>query len=281
MNVCANPAATVLIHGMPHETVTRIVFDATEGVTIVGRAFAAWDRNALIDNVVSACGSRGDIAATNAAGVHQEMSLAKVGLSSVQVGCAAGAVLIAAFQSTPDAQETPVAFAAAVSTLVNSLLRTAGNEIEPVVIASMCGSTADVVSAAQTFGLQTFDCGTSCIAFSRTIGNNETHVMLEPVEPADQPFLQLTVMLCTPKAIDDETQYGDALFAPRKPVASQKSPVQSRNVQVGAAIVLMCVIFGIWIFMYPNNAPRTLVDGNASNNDATAAWTDLHTSGGQ
>ena len=267
MNPINAARATLQVAGLPNEDVAEIVYEPLEaaGVSITGRAFNAWDRDAVLERVVSASGN-GDVSAADAAGGElHALPLAAVGLSTVQVGCTAGAVSVAAFDATPAAAAKPVLLAAVASMLADALREVGLNEVEPVIFlrvpasstaapAAATAATA-VCDAAVSFGLVVIDhadSGIIALARSEAAATLDTAFKFEPASPK-VPGAGLDIV-AVPRIVVPPT-YAEAAAgvtaAPPKPAPAL--PVY-RSLRFLAIFVVVCMLIGMWTFAYPADA---------------------------
>ena len=272
------PDATVLIYGMPNEDAAHVDFSANDAnVAIAGKAFEPWDREALIERVATSSG-RGDVAVTDAAGVLQAVAFSAIGISSLQVGCIAGAVSIAAFKAVPEVANAPAAFAAAVALLVDALAETAGNAVDPIVVVQLgCSGVRKVAAAAEMFDLCTIECGTGCIAFfnyDKSPSGGSAGFTFQRITPGNSDVLEMIAVPCTlpqpPSSVAEA--YGDALFAancradvrppPEKPATWSGSA--ATTIRSVACALFVCVVVGLWICAYPPTYERAAGSANGS-----------------
>jgi len=264
MNPINAARATLQVAGLPNEDVAEIVYEPLEaaGVSITGRAFNAWDRDAVLERVVSASGN-GDVSAADAAGGElHALPLAAVGLSTVQVGCTAGAVSVAAFDATPAAAAKPVLLAAVASMLADALREVGLNEVEPVVFlrvpassnAAPAAATA-VCDAAVSFGLVVIDhadSGVIALARSEAAATLDAAFKFEPASPK-VPGAGLDIV-AVPRIVVPPT-YAEAAAgvtaAPPKPAPAL--PVY-RSLRFLAIFVVACMLIGMWTYAYPADA---------------------------
>lgn len=261
MNPINAARATLQVAGLPNEDVAEIAYEPLEaaGVSITGRAFNAWDRDAVLERVVSASGN-GDVSVADAAGGElHELPLAAVGLSTVQVGCTAGAVSVAAFDATPAAAAKPVVLAAVASMLADALREVGLNEVEPVIFlrvpASSNAAAAAVCDAAASFGLVEIDradSGVIALTRSEATATLDAAFKFEPASPK-VPGAGLDIV-AVPRIVVPPT-YAEAAAGvtavPSKPAPAL--PVY-RSLRFLAIFVVACMLIGMWTFAYPADA---------------------------
>lgn len=243
--------ASVLIYGMPNEDATEIFF-MPDQIVLAGRSFLEWDRDAIIERILTASGNRGDVRATDASGILQEMALSAIGVASLQVGCTAGAVSIAAFKTTPEISSMPVAYTAAVSLIVDALLQSAAHEVEPVVIVKLECDASIVSVAAESFGLNVHACGTDCIAYTRK--HPESFDALLTFDIVDNAqMLHLVASPCPVTETKVELPVYDDVVVVETKQPEQEVPKKYLSLRLAAVVFLAFVLFGMWAYCYPNH----------------------------
>lgn len=256
--------ATLSVYGMPNEDKVCVSLDSPLNVSITGRAYQQWDRDAIIHKIVNATGNRGDIVAADAAGILQEMALSTVGVASIQVGCIGGAVSVAAFVANKEIEQMPVAFTAAVLLILEALLDSTANEVEPIVIVNLQCNTTPFVDISESFGLQTYIHGSTCIAYTRK--NPTSYGAPFVFEQTNNSELPLSLNLIAMPLLKTPVVEDEKLPKYEEIVIAQTRESKPTKIKVLLFVLLTFGVFASWIIFYPMFVENTTTTTTTSTN---------------